>query len=106
MKDSPDHRDHTPSQAKNDLLGQAYYKYARDCGHFPESYRVLKILYERHSEDKHIQSRDISIHHFQYGGVCLHFTCDSFNTVFGKSNFKVTLIFSEMTLSSQSGMDW
>ena len=97
MKDSPDHRDPTLSQEKNDLLGQAYYNYARYCGHFPESYRVLKILYERHIEDKHIQSRDRSIRHFQYGGVCLHFTCASFNTV---------VIYSEMTLSGQSGMDW
>ena len=44
------------------------------------------------------QSRDISIRQFQYGGVCLHFTRASFNTAFGKSNFKITLIFSEMTL--------
>ena len=41
---------------------------------------------------------DISIRHFQYGGVCLHFTRASFNTVFGKSNFKITLIFSKMSL--------
>ena len=40
----------------------------------------------------------ISIRHFQYGGVCLHFMRGSFNTVFGKSNFKITLIFSKMTL--------
>ena len=39
-----------------------------------------------------------SIRHFQYGGVWLHFTRASFNTVYGKSNFKITLIFSEMTL--------
>ena len=45
-----------------------------------------------------IQSRDISIRHLQYGGVCLHFTRASFNTVFSKSNFKITLIFSKMTL--------
>ena len=45
-----------------------------------------------------LQLREISIRHFQYGGVCLHFTRASFNTVFGKSNFKITLIFSEMTL--------
>ena len=45
-----------------------------------------------------VQSRDISIRHFQYGGVCLHFPRASFNTVLGNSNFKITLIFSEMTL--------
>ena len=45
-----------------------------------------------------IQSGDISIRHFQYGGVCLHFPRASFNTVLGNSNFKITLIFSEMTL--------
>ena len=44
-----------------------------------------------------VQSRDMSIRHFQYGYVCLHFTRASFNTVFGKSDFKITLIFSEMT---------
>ena len=106
MKDSPDHRDPTLSQEKNDLLGQAYYKYARDCGQFPESYRALKTFCERHIEDKHIQSRDISIRHFEYGGFFLHFARASFNTVFGKSNFKITLIFSEMTWSRRSGMDW
>ena len=47
---------------------------------------------------QHRSPRDMSIRHFQYGGVCLHFTRASFNTVFGKSNFKITLIFSEMTL--------
>ena len=45
-----------------------------------------------------VQSGDMSIRHFQYGGDCLHFTRASFNTVCGKSNFKITLIFSEMTL--------
>ena len=45
-----------------------------------------------------VQSRDISIRHFQYGGVCLHFARASFNTVLGSSNFKIALIFSEMTL--------
>ena len=45
-----------------------------------------------------LQSRDLSIRHFQYGGVCLHFARASFNTVFNKSNFKITLIFSKMTL--------
>ena len=45
-----------------------------------------------------VQSRVIRIRHFQYGGVCLHFTRANFNTVLGKSNFKITLIFSEMTL--------
>ena len=45
-----------------------------------------------------VQSRDISIRHFQSGGVCLHFPRASFNTVLGNTNFKITLIFSEMTL--------
>ena len=45
-----------------------------------------------------VQSRDISIRHFQYGGVRLHFARASFNTVLGSSNFKIALIFSEMTL--------
>ena len=34
---------------RDDVLRQAYYKYAREDGHHPESYRrVLKALYERH----------------------------------------------------------
>ena len=45
-----------------------------------------------------VQSRDISIRHFQCGGVRLHFVRASFNTVLGSSNFKIALIFSEMTL--------
>ena len=53
-EDSPDHPDTTLTLEKNDLLCQACQKYARDCGHFPESYRVLKALYERHIEFKHI----------------------------------------------------
>ena len=40
----------------------------------------------------------IYIRHFQHGGVYLHFTRASFNTVFSKSNFKITLIFSKKTL--------
>ena len=52
----------------------------------------------QHSLELPLKSRDISIRHFQYGGVCLHFTGASFNTVFSKSNFKITLIFSKMTL--------
>ena len=39
---------------KDDVLRQAYYKYAREDGHHPESYRVLKVLYERHIEGKHV----------------------------------------------------
>ena len=50
-----------------------------------------------------IQSRDISIRHLQYGGICLHFTCANFSTVFSKSNFKVTLVFSAMTQSILQG---
>ena len=53
-EDSPEHPDLTLSLEKNDMLGQAYYKFARDCGHFPVSYRVLKALYERHIEGKHV----------------------------------------------------
>ena len=45
-----------------------------------------------------IQSREISIRHLQHGGICLHFTRANFSTVFSKSNFKVTLMVSEMTL--------
>ena len=39
-KDSPDHPDPTPSLEKKDVLRQAYYKYAREDEHHPESYRV------------------------------------------------------------------
>ena len=53
-EDSPDRPDPTLSQEKKNLLGQAYYKYARDCGHFPKSYRVLKASYERYIEGKHV----------------------------------------------------
>ena len=45
-----------------------------------------------------VQLGDISIRPFQYGGVCLHFRRAGLNTVCGKSNFKITLIFSEMTI--------
>ena len=52
---SPEHPDPTRlSLEKNYLLSQVYYKYASDCGHFPESYRVLKALCERHIEGKHV----------------------------------------------------
>ena len=47
-KESPDELDPTLSLEKNDVLGQAYYKYAREDGQHPESYRVLKALYKRH----------------------------------------------------------
>ena len=53
-EDSPDHPDPTPSLEKKNVLRQAYYKYAREDGHHPESYRVLKTLYERHIEGKHV----------------------------------------------------
>ena len=36
------------------MLRQAYFKYASDDGHHPESFRVLKVLYERHIEGKHV----------------------------------------------------
>ena len=39
---------------KDDVLRQAYYKYVREDVHNPESYRVLKVLYERHIEGKHV----------------------------------------------------
>ena len=54
-EDSPDDTDPTLSLEKNDLLGQAYYNYARDGSHFPESYRVLKALYEWHIEGKNVR---------------------------------------------------
>ena len=53
-EDSPDHPDPTPSLEKKHVLRQAYYKYAREDGNHPESYRVLKTLYERHIEGKHV----------------------------------------------------
>ena len=34
------------------MLLRAYYKYAKEEGHHPESQRVLKDLYERHVQDK------------------------------------------------------
>ena len=39
------------------MLHQAYYKYAREDGRHPESYLVLKALYEKHIEHKHVQSQ-------------------------------------------------
>ena len=36
------------------MLRQPDYKYSREEGHHPESYRVLKALYERHIEGKHV----------------------------------------------------
>ena len=36
------------------MLRQAYYKYVREDGHHLEIYRVLKVLYERHIEGKHV----------------------------------------------------
>ena len=47
-EDSRDDPDATLCLEKDDVLRQAYYKYAREDGHHPESYRVLKVLYERH----------------------------------------------------------
>ena len=51
---SRDDPDATLCLEKDDVLRQAYYKYAREDGHHPESYRVLKVLYERHIEGKHV----------------------------------------------------
>ena len=53
-EDSRDDPDATLCLEKDDVLRQAYYKYAREDGHHPESYRVLKVLYERHIEGKHV----------------------------------------------------
>ena len=52
--DSRDDPDATLCLEKDDVLRQAYYKYAREDGHQTESYRVLKVLYERHIEGKHV----------------------------------------------------
>ena len=52
-EDSRDDPDATLCIEKDDVQRQAYYKYAREDGHHPESYRVLKVLYERHIEGKH-----------------------------------------------------
>ena len=41
-------------QKKDDVLRQAYYKYVREDGHHLEIYRVLKVLYKRHIEGKHV----------------------------------------------------
>ena len=46
-EDSRDDPDATLCLEKDDVLSQAYYKYAREDGHHPESYQVLKVLYER-----------------------------------------------------------
>ena len=47
-EDSRDDPHATLCLEKDDVLRQAYYKYAREDGHRPESCRVLKVLYERH----------------------------------------------------------
>ena len=43
-QDSRDNPDATLCLEKDDVLRPAYYKYAREEGHHPESYRVLKVL--------------------------------------------------------------
>ena len=53
-EDSRDNPDATLCLEKDDVLRQAYYKYAREDGHHPENYRVLKDLYERHTESKQV----------------------------------------------------
>ena len=53
-EDSTDDPDPTLSLEIDDLLGQAYYKYARDDEHHPESWQVLKALFERNIEGKHV----------------------------------------------------
>ena len=47
-EDCPDHPDPALSQEQNNLLGQAYYKYATDCGHFPKSYSVEGFVWKTH----------------------------------------------------------
>ena len=53
-EDSRDHPDPTLCLEKDFFLRQAYFKYASDDGHHPESFRVLKVLYERHIKGKHV----------------------------------------------------
>ena len=53
-EDSRDNPDAILCLEKDDVVRQAYYKYAREDGNHPESYRVLKVLYERHIEGKHV----------------------------------------------------
>ena len=53
-EDSSDDPHPTLSLEKEDVLRQPYYNYAREDGHHPGSYRVLKALYERHIEGKHV----------------------------------------------------
>ena len=69
------------------------------CTQFEQN-RPTPISKPPSGRSSQLQSGDIGIRHFQCGGVCLHFTRASFNTIFGKSNFKITLIFSKMTLYS------
>ena len=54
IKDSSDDPDPTLGLEKDNVLRQPYYNYARDDGHHPESYSVLKALYEGHIEGKHV----------------------------------------------------
>ena len=53
-EDSSDDPHPTLSLEKDDVLRQPYYNYAREDRHHPGSYRVLKTLYERHIEGKHV----------------------------------------------------
>ena len=52
--DSRENPDATLCVEKDDVLRQAYYKHAREDEHHLESYRVLKVLYERYIEGKHV----------------------------------------------------
>ena len=52
--DSRDNPDATLCVEKDDVLRKAYYKHAREDEHHLESYRVLKVLYERYIEGKHV----------------------------------------------------
>ena len=53
-EDSRDDPDPTLCLEKDDLLRQVYFKNASNDGDHPESFRVLKVLYERHIEGKHV----------------------------------------------------
>ena len=53
-EDNPQVPDPTLMLEKEDVLHELYYKYASEEGHHPQSYRVLKCLFERHIEGRHL----------------------------------------------------
>ena len=55
------------AKQKDDVLRQAYYKYAREDGHHPESYWVLKVLHER--QIRAIYTRKIKTQTFRINGT-------------------------------------